>query len=44
MRSQTYSLDLALSDKYLDVTIRCLEPKAFKVKVEVLLGFFYFIE
>ena len=30
------SLDLALSNKYLQVTIQCLEPKILNEKVEVL--------
>ena len=32
----TYSIDWSLSNKYLQVTIQCLEPKIFNVKVEVL--------
>ena len=36
MKSLTYSLDLALSNNNLEVTIQCLEPKVFYEKVEVL--------
>ena len=40
----TYSLDLALSNKYLDVIIPWLEPKIFNENVEVLFVFIYFTE
>ena len=36
IRIFAYSLDLVLSNKYIQVTIQCLEPKVFNVKVEVL--------
>ena len=36
MKSLTYILDLALSNKYLEVIIQCLEPKIFNEKVDVL--------
>ena len=36
----TYSLDLAQSNKYLNVTIQCLEPNVSNVKVD----FFYKIK
>ena len=32
----TFSLYLALSNKYLEVIIKCLEPKIFNEKVEIL--------
>ena len=32
----SYSLDVVLSNKYLEVIIRCLELKLFNEKVEVL--------
>ena len=38
----TYSLDKALSNKYLEVIIQCLELEIFNEKVEVLFGFFSF--
>ena len=44
MNSLTYSLDLALSNKYLEVIIQCQEPKVSNEKVESLSGFYYFIE
>ena len=40
MKSLTYSRNLALSNKYLELIIQCQEPKEFNEKVEVLLGFF----
>ena len=43
MKSQTYSLDLALSSKYLEMTIKCQGSKVFKDKLEVLLGFFFIL-
>ena len=36
------SLDLALSNKYLEMVIQCLEPKILNEKVEVLFGLFYY--
>ena len=36
MKPLTYSLDLALSNKYLEAIIQCLELKLFNEKVEVL--------
>ena len=36
IRILTYSLDLAVSNKYLKVTKQCLEPKVNNVKVELL--------
>ena len=33
---KTYSLDLALSNEYLDLIIKYLDPKIFNEKVEVL--------
>ena len=44
MKSQTYSQDLALSSKYFEMTIKFQGSKVFKDMIEVLLGFFYFIE
>ena len=38
-----YSLDFALSNKYFELIIQCLEPKILTEKVEVLFVF-YFIE
>ena len=38
-----YSLDFALSNKYFELIIQCLEPKILNEKVEVLFVF-YFIE
>ena len=35
----TYSMDFDLSNKYLEVTIQCIEPKIFNMKVEVLFDF-----
>ena len=32
----SYSLDFALSNKYLEVILQCLEPKILNEKVEVL--------
>ena len=40
----TYSIDLVLLNKCFKVLIQSLEPNIFKEKVEVLFGFFYFIE
>ena len=40
MKSQTNSLDLALSNKYFELSIQFLESKIFNKKVDV----FYFIE
>ena len=37
MKSLIYSLELALSNKYLEMIMQCLEPKIFNEKVEVLL-------
>ena len=37
MNSITYSLDLTLSNKYLERIIQSLEPKVFNKKLEVLL-------
>ena len=39
MKAITYRLDLALSNKYLQVIILCLEPKILNEKVEVLFDF-----
>ena len=39
-----YSLVDALSNKYLEVIIRCLELKSFNEKDEALFDFFCFIE
>ena len=39
-----YSLDAALSNKYFEVIIRCIELKLFNEKDEVLFNFFYFTE
>ena len=36
----SYSPDLALSNKYLEVILECQEPKIFNEKVEVLFDFF----
>ena len=36
MKVLTYRLDLALSNKYFDFIIQCLEPKIFNEKVVVL--------
>ena len=36
----TLSWNFALSIKYLEVIIRCLEPKLFDEKVDVLLDFY----
>ena len=44
MKSLTYSRNFALSNKYLEVIIKCLESKILKEKVEILFEFFYFIE
>ena len=43
MKSLPYSIDLALSNKYLKVIIQCLEPKIFNDQAEVLFELFYFI-
>ena len=40
LRILTYSMDLALLNKYLEVVIQCLEPKIFDEKVEFLFVFF----
>ena len=37
IRILTYSLDFVLSNKYIQVTMQCLEPKIFNEKIEVLL-------
>ena len=37
MKSLIYSLELALSNKYLEMIMQCLEPKIFNEKDEVLL-------
>ena len=39
----SYSWDFALSNKYLEVIIQCLEPKLFDDKVEVLFDFFFIL-
>ena len=39
MKSLIYSLEFALSNKYFEIIIQCLEPKIFNVIVEVLFGF-----
>ena len=44
MKSLTYSRDLALSNKYLEVIIQSLEPRIFTEIVGVLFDFFNFIE
>ena len=36
MKSQTYSLGLALSNKYLEMIIQCQKPEVFSKKVRVL--------
>ena len=38
----TYSLDLALSNKYLEVIMLHLKPKIFNEKLDVLFVFFLF--
>ena len=42
LKIPTYSLDFALSNKYLEMIIQSLEPKIFNEKVEILFGFFLF--
>ena len=44
MKPLTYSLDLALSKKYLEVIKQCLEPKIFNEKVDYLFEFFFDID
>ena len=41
IKELTYGANISQSIKYLQVTIQCLEPKIFNVKVEVL---FYKLE
>ena len=40
MKSITYSFDLALSNKYLEMIIKFLESKIFNAKVDDLFDFF----
>ena len=42
MKCVSYSLGLALSNKYLEMAMPCLEPKIFNEKVEVFFGIFLF--
>ena len=40
----TFTMDFALSNKYLEVIMHCLKPKIFNEKVEVLFDFYCFTE
>ena len=40
----SYSLDLILSNKYLEVVIQCLEPKILNKKVDILFFFFFYLK